>query len=65
VSDSFLSGSAHSTYETLRHFADSWGLAGMAVVFVLLCLWPLRPGAREDNHKAANMIFEEGHEDGQ
>lgn len=48
-----------STYETLRHFADSWGLAAMLVVFVVLIAWPLRPGARADNDQAANMIFRE------
>ena len=49
--------SPHSTYETLRHFADSWGLAAMVVVFLALVAWPFRPGAREDNEAAANMIF--------
>lgn len=48
---------AHSTYETLRHFADSWGLAAMVVTFLVLGLWPFRPGAKEDNEAAANMIF--------
>ena len=32
---------AHSTYETLRHFADSWGLAAMVVTFLVLGLWQL------------------------
>ena len=50
--------SVHSTYDALRHFADSWGLAVMVVVFLILALWPFRPGAREDNEAAANMIFE-------
>ncbi|MEQ1498594.1 MAG: cbb3-type cytochrome c oxidase subunit 3 [Novosphingobium sp.] len=49
----------HSTYETLRHFADSWGLAAMVVTFLILCAWPFRPGARRDNEAAANMIFSE------
>ncbi|MFO1255803.1 MAG: cbb3-type cytochrome c oxidase subunit 3 [Sphingomonadaceae bacterium] len=47
----------HSTYETLRHFADSWGLAAMVVTFFVLGLWPFRPGSSEDNEAAANMIF--------
>jgi len=51
--------SDHSTYESLRHFADSWGLMAMAVVFVLLSLWPFRPGARRDNEEAANLIFKD------
>jgi len=48
----------HSTYETLRHFADSCGLAVMVVVFLILVAWPFRPGAKADNDAAANMIFE-------
>ena len=39
--------SVHSTYDTLRHFADSWGLVVMVVVFLVLRrLWPFRPGAQ-------------------
>ncbi|MFM5947892.1 MAG: cbb3-type cytochrome c oxidase subunit 3 [Novosphingobium sp.] len=49
----------HSTYETLRHFADSWGLAMMVIAFLGLVLWPFRPSARSDNEAAANMIFAE------
>ena len=49
--------SVHSTYNALRHFADSWGLAAMVVIFLLFALWPFRPGAKEDNEAAANMIF--------
>ena len=49
---------AHSTYETLRHFADSWGLLAMVVIFIAFAAWPFRPGAREANEAAANMIFE-------
>lgn len=50
---------AHSTYEALRHFADSWGLLAMTVTFVALAAWPFRPGARKDNEAAATMIFKE------
>ena len=51
--------SAHSTYDTLRHLADSWGLLAMFLSFVALCLWPFRPGARKHHHDAANMIFKD------
>ena len=51
-----------STYEVLRGLADSWGLAAMTVVFVVLCLWPFRPGARQEADKAANSIFEDDHD---
>ncbi len=57
--------SNHSTYDMLRHFADSWGLIVMAVVFVALCLWPFRPGARDHNDAAATMIFEKDNDDGE
>jgi cytochrome c oxidase cbb3-type subunit IV len=49
----------HSTYEFLRHMADSWGLVMMTVVFLTLALWPFRPGARAHNDRAATMIFED------
>ena len=54
----------HSTYETLRHFADSWGLVGMGLVFLVLIAWPFRPGARGDNEAAANLIFADDFEGG-
>ena len=50
---------AHSTYETLRHFADSWGLAAMVVAYLALMLWPFRPGARSANEAAKTMIFKD------
>ncbi|WP_028639724.1 CcoQ/FixQ family Cbb3-type cytochrome c oxidase assembly chaperone [Novosphingobium acidiphilum] len=53
---------AASTYDTLRALADSWGLAAMAVVFLVLCLWPFRPGARNAADRAANSIFEDEHD---
>lgn len=51
--------SAHSTYDLLRHLADSWGLLVMLMVFLALAAWPFRPGAGEKNSDAANMIFED------
>lgn len=50
---------AHSTYETLRHLADSWGLLAMLAIFVTLSTWPFRPGAKRRNEEAANMIFKD------
>ena len=49
--------SGHSTYETLRHIADSWGLMAMLVVFLVLCAWPFRPGGKKRNDEAAQAIF--------
>lgn len=51
--------SVHSTYDFLRHLADSWGLLAMTVVWIAFALWPFRPGAREQNARAATMIFED------
>ena len=51
--------SAHSTYDTLRHLADSWGLLAMMIAFVALCLWPFRPGSKASNEDAAQVIFKD------
>ncbi len=53
-----------SAYDTMRHFADTYGLAAMAITFLILCAWPFRPGARDHNQAAANSIFE-GQDDGE
>ena len=49
----------HSTYEALRHLADSWGLLAMVIAFVIFVAWPFRPGARDRNDEAANAIFKD------
>ena len=49
----------HSTYEFLRHLADSWVLLAMALVFLVLAAWPFRPGAGSRNHEAATLIFKD------
>ena len=46
-------------YDALRHFADSWGLAFMLVLFVAFIGWAFRPGSRDVSSKVANMIFED------
>jgi cytochrome c oxidase cbb3-type subunit IV len=51
--------SVHSTYDALRHLADSWGLVAMGLVFIGLAAWPFRPGARDHNHDAAHLIFKD------
>jgi cytochrome c oxidase cbb3-type subunit IV len=53
-----------SDYETLRRLADTVGLAVMAVMFVLLCLWPFLPGRKDTNRRMAQSIFE-GDDDGE
>ncbi|QSR16776.1 cbb3-type cytochrome c oxidase subunit 3 [Novosphingobium sp. KA1] len=51
--------STHSTYDMLRHLADSWGLVAMGVIFLVLVAWPFRGALRERNEAAARMIFED------
>ena len=49
-----------TTYEVLRHFADSYGLAAMVAAYLIFCGWGvLRPGARERSRDAANLIFKD------
>jgi cytochrome c oxidase cbb3-type subunit IV len=44
-------------YNDLRHFADSWGLVMMGIIFLILIAWPFRKGASLRNRDAANIIF--------
>lgn len=52
------------TYEDFRHFADSWGLMFLAMVFLTLIGWTFRPGSGRKHDEAAKMIFEEDQDDG-
>ncbi|MCC7394000.1 MAG: cbb3-type cytochrome c oxidase subunit 3 [Sphingomonadaceae bacterium] len=56
--------SDHSLYDALRHFADSWGLLAMLVMFVGFIGWLFRPGMQEKQHRAAMSIFDEDEVDG-
>ena len=47
------------SYDAIRHFADSWGLAAMTLGFVTLSVWPFLPHAREANPRAANSILQD------
>ena len=48
-----------SFYDTLRHFADSYWLAAMVMIFLVLCVWPFRPGSKSRNSAAAHSIFKD------
>ena len=48
-----------SDYDTLRHFADSYGLIATMFLFVALCAWPFRPGAKDRNNEAAHSILKD------
>ena len=47
------------SYDAIRHFADSWGLAAMTLAFLALCAWPFLPHAREANRRAATSILQD------
>ena len=45
------------TYDTLRHFADSWGLLAMTIVFLGVLVWVIRPGSRKGYAEQAEIPF--------
>ncbi|AKH99929.1 Cbb3-type cytochrome oxidase, subunit 3 [Hoeflea sp. IMCC20628] len=47
------------TYTAMRHFADSWGLVFLFVVFVGMVLFLLRPGAKKAADDAAQIPLKE------
>ncbi|ODT01590.1 MAG: cytochrome C oxidase Cbb3 [Erythrobacter sp. SCN 62-14] len=48
-----------SFYETLRHFADSYWLALIFGLYLTLCLWHFRPGAKRHVETAKHSIFKD------
>ena len=46
-------------YQSMRTFADSWGLAFMFAIFVVVVLWTLRPGGKKQSDDAARIPFKE------
>jgi cytochrome c oxidase cbb3-type subunit 4 len=46
------------SYDALRHFADSWGLVAMTVIFLVCIGWAFRPHSGAANRRAAHSIFE-------
>jgi cytochrome c oxidase cbb3-type subunit 4 len=50
-------------YENLRHFADSYGLAAICALYLTLCLWHFRPGAKPHVAAAKHSIFGEDDHD--
>lgn len=44
-------------YETLRHFADSWGLLVLFLIFLGIIVFVWRPGARQHYEDAADVPF--------
>jgi cytochrome c oxidase cbb3-type subunit 4 len=48
-----------TTYDTLRHFADSWGLVMMGVAFLVLVGWTFLRSVTDGHRRAALSIFEQ------
>jgi len=46
-------------YESLRQFADSYGLVLMGFAWLVFIGWAFRPGAAHRSREAAQMIFED------
>ena len=48
-----------STYEAMRHFADSWGMLVMLAFFVSAIAFIFRPGAKKIASEAAQIPLKE------
>ena len=46
-------------FETAQHFADSWGLIYMVVLFAGIVLFLFRPRAKQSAKEAAMIPFKE------
>lgn len=46
-------------YETLRHFADTWGLVALALLFLGIVAFVFRPGARRKYDEDAQIPLKE------
>jgi cytochrome c oxidase cbb3-type subunit 4 len=44
-------------YTVTRQFADSWGLLGLFVTFVLVVIWAFRPGTGNTYEDISNIPF--------
>jgi cytochrome c oxidase cbb3-type subunit 4 len=48
------------SYDALRHFADSYGLLFLTLIFLFIVAWTFRRSARDHHDRAATSIFDEG-----
>ena len=48
-----------STYEIMRHFADSWGLLGLTLVFLFVVGFVFRAGSRSQYDHAARIPLDD------
>ena len=48
-----------STYEIMRHFADSWGLLALTFVFLFVVAFVFRAGSRAQYERAARIPLDD------
>ena len=48
-----------STYEIMRHFADSWGLLVLTFVFLFVVAFVFRAGSRAQYERAARIPLDD------
>ncbi|MGH6775077.1 cbb3-type cytochrome c oxidase subunit 3 [Brucella tritici] len=46
-------------YNTMRTFADSWGLLGMAFFFLFVVFYAFRPGSKQIADHAKDIPFKD------
>jgi cytochrome c oxidase cbb3-type subunit 4 len=46
-------------YNEMRHFADSWGLVYLLVIFIAVLVFVFRPGSRRRYEEAARIPLKE------
>jgi cytochrome c oxidase cbb3-type subunit IV len=51
------------TYDSLRQFADSWGLLAMFVFFIAMVFFVFRRGSKARYDEAAQIPLKNGSED--
>ncbi|MGV8833699.1 MAG: cbb3-type cytochrome c oxidase subunit 3 [Devosia sp.] len=49
-------------YDNLRHFADSWGLLYLLILFVAVTVFMFRPGAKQQAIDAAQIPLRDSDE---
>lgn len=47
------------TYESVSHFAQTWGLIYLLAMFVIVLVYVMRPGARKKFEDAARIPLKE------
>ncbi|WP_082490536.1 cbb3-type cytochrome c oxidase subunit 3 [Aureimonas sp. Leaf454] len=46
-----------SFYDAMRHFADSWALLALTLIFAAILVWAFRPGSQLGYREQADIPF--------